>query len=172
MMEALCWWNHTAGMTSPFWISVFALWNLLSYFAAMGKCQMWSENLTSQVGIQGRLFKARLHQAGRKCKERLFCSNRMPLCLSLSSLLTARSLIWPVTTNIELHQGIPISCIEKENPGKTLLPTHLHVERPPRHVLLPFVPSLSKEYREIKSYSELFPKLLTNKSDQDLAGAL
>lgn len=103
MKEAFCWWNHTVGMTSPLWISVFALWNLLSYFPAMVKCQMWSEELTSQVGIQWRLFKSRLQQAGRKCKGGYFCSNRMPFCPSLSSLLTARSNIWSVTTNMELH---------------------------------------------------------------------
>lgn len=55
---------------------------------------------------------------------------------------------------------------------KNLLPTHLYVKRSPRHVILPFVLSLSKGYREIKSYSELVFKLLTNKSEQDLAGAL
>lgn len=126
MMEALCWWNHTVGVTSPFWISVFALCNLLSYFPAMGKYQMWSKKLTSQVGMQWRLFKARLHQAERKCKGGYFCSNRMPFCLSLncilSSLLAARSNIWPVTTNMEFHQWIPISCFKKDgNPWKNSL---------------------------------------------------
>lgn len=73
-----------AGMTSLSCISAFALWNLLSYFPAVGKCQTRSKKITSQLGIQW--LKARLLPAERKCRGRLFCSDWTSFCPSLPNL--------------------------------------------------------------------------------------